>query len=37
MIDSYLIAVEEGKVLLENCNELIRIVTASIKTIKSKL
>lgn len=37
MIDSDLIAVDEGKVLVENCNELIRIVTASIKTTKSKL
>ncbi len=37
MIDSDLIAIDEGKLLLENCNELIRIVTASIKTTKSKL
>lgn len=37
MMDADIITVEEGKVLLENCNELIRIVTASIKTTKSKL
>jgi four helix bundle protein len=37
MMDADIITVEEGKVFLENCNELIRIVTASIKTTKSKL
>lgn len=36
LIDSDIIDSEDGKILLENCIELVRIVTASIKTSKSK-
>lgn len=36
LFDSELINSIEGEMLLRNCNELIRIVTSSIKTSKSK-
>jgi four helix bundle protein len=36
LIDTEIVNPIEGKELLENCNELIRIVTASIKTSKTK-